>query len=181
MADKITEKLLLRDESALADIETKHGNMLRSLAFRTVGIREDAEEIFNDTLLEIWNTVPPQKPENILSYACMLIRRAAVDRVRYNTAEKRGGGEYPIAIEELSEVLSSEESYEDGEIHAAVNAFLSEQKKKDRIIFMSRYFGFESSENIAKKLSMSKNAIDIRLSRMRKDLKSYLEKRGITI
>ena len=181
MSDSITEKLLLRDESALSDIEAKHGKLLRALAFRTIGIYEDAEEVINDVLLEIWETVPPKKPESILSYACMLTRRSAIDRVRYNTAEKRGGGEYPIAIDELSELLSDEEEYEEGAVTEAVNSFLGTLKKKDRIIFMSRYFGFESSSEIAKKMSVTKNTVDIRLSRIRKELKIYLKQRGITV
>lgn len=181
MPDKITERLFSRDERALFEIEEKHGRFLLSLSRRIVGSPEDAEEILNDVLLEIWNTVPPKSPESILSYACMLVRRASLGRVRYNTAGKRGGGEYPIPIDELSELLFSEERYDDGEITELINSFLATQKKKQRIIFMSRYFGFESSEDIAKKMSVSKNSVDVCLSRMRKELKNYLEKRGFTI
>ena len=111
----------------------------------------------------------------------MLTRRAAIDRVRYNTAEKRGGGEYPIAIEELSEILADDEECEEGIITEAINSFLGRLKKKDRIIFMSRYFGFESPADIARKMSVTKNAVDIRLSRIRKELKEYLKQRGITV
>lgn len=63
MPDKITERLFSRDERALFEIEEKHGRFLLSLSRRIVGSPEDAEEILNDVLLEIWNTVPPKSPE----------------------------------------------------------------------------------------------------------------------
>ena len=44
---------------------------------------------------------------------------------------------------------------------------------------MGRYFALESKESLAENNGISRNAVNIRLSRMRKKLKKQLEERGL--
>lgn len=182
MTDKLTKRLHERDESALDEIGKKYGKLLVSIAKNITGSHEDAEECANDTLLEIWDTVPPKEPESMMAFACMIVRKNAIDKLRANTAQKRGGGEYPLAYEELSDVIESVDSdYGEGEISEAINAFLGEINAKDRKIFVARYFAFDSVAKIADTMSMSANSVSIRLSKMRKQLKDFLHERGIYV
>ena len=111
----------------------------------------------------------------------MLIRRTAIDRVRKSTAEKRGGGEYLASLDELAEVISDEGELDSTELRDALNEFLGNLPPFDRALFMARYFGAESVTDIAARHGMTKNAITLRLSRIRSKLKIYLTKRGISI
>lgn len=179
--NQLLQLLNSRDETALKLINTRYGALLRSLAQRLLGSREDAEECLNDVLLEVWNTIPPAAPSSVSSYACMLIRRTAIDRVRKNTAEKRGGGEYFASLDELSEVISDESEVDSAELRDALNEFLGNLPPTDRALFMGRYYGAEAIASLAARLGMSKNAVTLRLSRIRGKLKIYLTKRGISV
>ena len=63
MDDKrIIELFFARDEKALAECESIYGKYCESIAKNILGSDEDAEEVFNDTLLRAWNSIPPKKP-----------------------------------------------------------------------------------------------------------------------
>ena len=102
---EIISLLWERSESALDEIIHRYGRMLKSFARRILSTPQDAEECINDALLDIWNTIPPKRPEAIASYAAMLTRRRAVDRLRRLTAKKRGGGVYLVALDELEDCI----------------------------------------------------------------------------
>lgn len=170
-----------RDESALSHISADYGRILKGLAQRIVGSQADAEECFNDVLLEIWNTIPPAEPASVSAYACMLTRRTAIDRVRRNTADKRGGGELYTSIDELSEVLSDQEQVDDDALRCTINDFLSQLSRTDRTLFMGRYFGAESVSRLAARCGMSANAAAVRLSRIKERLRDHLLKQGVTV
>ena len=51
-----------RDERAILESDGKYGAILRSLSYSYLSSREDAEECVNDTYLDAWNTIPPQRP-----------------------------------------------------------------------------------------------------------------------
>lgn len=156
---------------------------MKGLARRLLPSPEDAEECVNDALLDIWNTIPPQKPKSLASYACMLTRRRAIDRVRYLSAQKRGSGAWLVALDELEECVPGEAGVreEEAALTEVVNGFLETLSLRDRAIFLGRYFGFESIEELATAHGMTKNSVNIRLSRMRKKLKAYLAERSIFV
>ena len=185
LENELLKKLNGRDESALGDIQKNYGKMIYALSLRILGSREDAEECANDVLLEIWNTVPPKQPERISAYACMLARRTAIDKLRANTAGKRGGVEYILATAELENELcicdTAAEDIDSYEISELINGFLGSLSSRDRYIFIARYYAFEDISEIAVKLGMAKNAVNIRLSRMRKRLRCLFAERNIYI
>ena len=172
-----------RRESALDEIACRYGRMLKSFAGRILPTVQDAEECMNDALLDIWNTIPPQCPESLASYAAMLTRRRAVDKLRRMTARKRGGGVYLVALDELEDCIPTDHSTaEDTEaLREAINSFLSSLTKEDRVLFMGRYFAMESIQTLADRNNVTRNTVNIRLSRMRKKLRGWLEERSIFI
>lgn len=87
--EEVVKALENRDSTALADIQKNYGALLRRIAVNLGLNSGDTEECMNDTYLEVWNTIPPVKPKSIRSYVCMLMRRIVIDRIRYNSAEKR--------------------------------------------------------------------------------------------
>ena len=103
----MTELLWERSESALEEVQKHYAPSLYSLAMRLLNSPEDAEEIVNDTLLAAWNSIPPNRPESLKAYLSAVCRRRAMDRLELLRREKRGGGEIPLALEELEETLPS--------------------------------------------------------------------------
>lgn len=180
---KIISLLRERNESALDEITRRYGRMLKNFARRILPTAQDAEECINDALLDIWNTIPPAQPASIASYAAMLTRRRAVDRIRRLTAKKRGSGIYLVALDELEDCIPGEAAMNENsdELREAINSFLAGLSPEDRLLFMGRYFALESIETLAENNKTTKNAVNIRLSRMRKKLKTVLKERRIFI
>ena len=175
---QILRLLNARDERALSILSDTSGWLLRSLARRILGSESDAEECVNDVLLEVWDTIPPESPESVSSYACMLTRRTAIDRMRLNTAQKRGGKDYQASLDELAEIPANEDS---DELTCIIEEFLDSLSETDRALFMGRYYGFEPVKSLAARLGLSTNAARLRLSRMRETLRTLLTERGIAI
>lgn len=180
---EIIALLFQRKESALDEISLRYGKLLKYFVRHILPTIQDVEECINDTLYDIWNTIPPQHPQSLASYASMLARRRAIDKVRHMTAEKRGGGLYPLALDELSDCIPGGAGFdEDTEnLKEAINSFLGSLSKNDRLIFVGRYFAFQSIESLASDCHVTKNTVNIRLSRMRKKLRLWLEERSIFI
>lgn len=175
---QIITLLNARDEQALQLLSTKFGRLLTSLAHRILGSAEDAEECVNDVLLEVWITIPPASPESVSSYACMLTRRTAIDRLRVSNAQKRGGGELCASLDELGEL---EVEQDKTEITEVIETFLDSLSRQDRYLFMGRYYFFEDVTSLAHRLGIRPGAASQRLLRMRRELRELFTKRGITI
>ncbi len=174
--------LMARDEMALSYVMSRYGRLLHQLATRITGSSADAEECVNDALLDLWNTVPPTEPPVLLSYISVLVRRRAIDRVRYNAAGRRAGLTYYNTLEELEECLPDGDGDRllDGlVIRGCMTDLLNGLHKTDREMFLMRYFRFLTNEEIARALGMRENAVATRLCRVRKKLREILTKNGI--
>lgn len=182
--DSLREGLYRHDETALEVVSRLYGRLLMGLARRITGSEPDAEECVNDALLDLWNSVPPDRPKRVLAYVSTLVRRRAVDRVRYKTASCRGGEEYEGSMEELAECLADpdgESPLEAVAIRDCLQRFLYTLSEEDRIIFTLRYYACLSNEMIGKSCGLRESTVVMRLVRLRKKLKRALENDGIYI
>lgn len=173
-----------RSEQALTELSEKYEKICKRISVNILGNEEDAQECINDSYLGVWNTVPPERPDNLKYYLCRIVRNNAIKRYHTNTALKRNSC-YDVALQELEECLPDKNSIEkalsSAEITKLIDLFLEGQKKENRIIFVRRYFYGDSIFEIAEKMKMSENNISVRLNRMRKSLKNHLEEEGIKI
>ena len=100
-------------------------------------------------------------------------------------AQKRGGGEFDLVLEELSECVSGSESAEEAAesraLQDAVNAFLASLPRKKRSAFLLRYWHAEPVSAIAKRLGMTENSASVTLHRTRAALRDYLTERGFDV
>ena len=179
---EILEKFARREESALREMETCYGALCRSVAEHILNSASDAEECWNDALLRAWNDIPPERPLHFRAYLLKLTRRLAIDRMRAQRAEKRGGGELPLVLEELAECVSSGDGTEDAAmtraVGEAVSRFLRKLPERERAIFLRRCFYVESNRDIARSLGMRENTVAATLRRTRQRLRTYLTEEG---
>ena len=181
----IIKLLQERDESALGRIQSEYGNLIKSIAFNIFHSDSVAEECLNDTLMDIWDTIPPEEPKSIMSYACMIVRRRAIDRIRGENAKKRArpeGSGYTDVMEEITYLDDIAENVVDKiELSRVISEFLRGQSRTNREIFISRYYDFESLDSIAGRLRLTKNSVNTRLTRMKNSLKVKLEEGGMAL
>ncbi|MBD5082051.1 MAG: hypothetical protein HDT44_09865 [Ruminococcaceae bacterium] len=103
---EITELFLQRKESAIKELSQKYGSYCKTVASNILKNPNDTEECLNDAYLAVWNSIPPQKPNSLGAYTAKIVRNKALDRVQRNSAQKRGGGEETLPIEELGDLVS---------------------------------------------------------------------------
>lgn len=179
--DLIIDLYWERSERALLETEKKYGRYCRAIAFNILSNHSDVEECENDTYSAAWNAIPPTRPKKLSAFLGRLTRNIALDKVDYNTAQKRNC-EMDVILSELGECVSSpddvESQYIVGETVEAINTFLRSIDSHSRIVFVRRYWYSDSIKEISAGLHMSQSKIKSMLFRTRKKLKAYLEKEG---
>ncbi len=171
-----------RDEQAILESERKYGAYCRSIARNILSDRRDTEECLGDTWLRAWKSIPPRRPARLSTYLGKLTRNLALSRLREYSAQKRGGGEAALALEELSECLAApgdpEEEVEARELALALNRFLSNLKKNERDVFVSRYYFLVPLEDLSRRTGYTESKLKSMLFRTRKKLKDFLQEEG---
>lgn len=180
--EEIIQLFFERSEASITKLDEKYGKLCRSVSYNILRNEQDAEECVNDAYFALWNDIPPKTPNPLQAYVCRIVRNLSLKKYRSNTAQKRNSY-YDLVLEELSECLESDRTIEDEilakELSAELHTFLGMLGKKDRVIFVQRYWYCDSIQEIAEKLNMSANAVTVHLHRTRKRLKKYLEEKGL--
>ena len=171
-----------RNESAIRETETKYGKYCYTVAYNILHSHEDSDECVNDTWHGAWNAMPPEKPSKLQCFLARITRNIAIDRYRYDGAQKRGA-ETEIVIDEYLECIPSGEISVEDEfmLKQAINGFLASLDTKTRVIFMRRYWYAMSVKEIADGMHLSENNITVILHRTRIKFKHYLMKEGIFV
>lgn len=124
--EKIIELYWQRSPQAIDETSRKYGAYCMRLSMNILMNREDSEENVNDTYLRTWNAIPPQRPQFFAAFLGRIARNLALNRYKARAAEKRGGGEAALSLEELAECLPSGSEPQDEAEAAAFSHLLSE-------------------------------------------------------
>lgn len=178
---QIIELYWNRNEAAITETSNKYGHYCTTISYRIVESIEDAEECVNEMLLRVWNRIPPTRPSVFPPFLAKIVRHISIDTFRRKNADRRGGGVYPLALEEIRECCgeSAEDRCSAKELAEAVNAFLRGLPDRERGLFIDRYFYFRSVEDAAKHRGVAAKHASVILFRTRKKLHDYLEKEGL--
>lgn len=172
-----------RDERAIAETAARYGTYCSSIAANILHQPEDVEESVNDTWMNAWNSMPPHRPEVLPSFLGKITRYICLKKWRERYAQKRGGGETALALEELSESIpdgqSIDEMVQAKELAQIVNTFLNGLPKIERYIFVCRYWYLDSIGAISAQYGFSQSKVKTMLWRTRKKLMLQLEKEGV--
>lgn len=171
-----------RSEQAILETDAKYGRYCYSIAYNILTNREDSEESVSDTYMAAWKTIPPRHPSVLATFLGKITRRLSIDRWRSRSAYKRGGGEIILALEELGECVSGEESPEQvylrKEQAVAINRFLGNLPETERSVFLCRYWYLDPVADIAEYFGFTQSKVNSMLHRTRKKLRKALEKEG---
>jgi len=174
-----------RDQRAIEETAAKYGNYCYSIVRNILQNKEDAEEAVSDTYLALWATIPPHKPVVLRTFLGKIARRTALKKWENTHAQKRGGGEVMLALEELSQYLSDgatpDTAMETAELTQIINAFLRKLPKEERQVFVCRYWYLDPIGDIAKRFGYTQSKVKSMLARTRMKLRNTLNKEGITL
>ena len=180
---RIVDLYWARSENAISETSAKYGKYCYTIAYNVLANHEDADESVNDTYLDAWNNMPPHRPSILSTFLGKITRRISIDKWRGRTAEKRGGGEIVLALDELSDCVPSdhnvEHEVEAAELAKVIDDFVMSLPLMDRRVFICRYWYLDPISVISQQFSFSESKVKMMLHRQRKKLLSYLEKEAI--
>lgn len=181
----ILDLYFARDEGAIEATAQKYGAYCSAVARNILDDPQAAEECLNDTWLRCWNAIPPQRPLSLKSFAGRIARNLALTRLRARDAQKRGGGQAELALEELSECVSGSPTPEDAldrqAFQAALDRFLDGLPQLQRDLFLRRYWYLDSVSQLAQRFGMSETRVTTTLHRLRGRLKQHLNQEGFEL
>ena len=158
----------------------KYGEYCYAIAYAALNNAEDADEGVNDTWLEAWSSMPPHRPAVLFPFLGGITRRLSIDQWRRRTAQNRGDGEIVLALDELSDCIpcgrDTEKELEMAELARAIDAFVMSLPDTERRVFLRRYWHFDSKSVICQRFGFSQGKVKMLLHRLRKKLRTYLEK-----
>ena len=180
---RIIELYFERQERAITETDRKYGPYCRTIAYNVLHSHEDAEESVNDTYLRAWNSMPPERPNILSAFLGKICRRLSIDRWRRANAEKRGGGEMPLALEELSYCVPAgggnpADELELKELQRLYERFLAALPTTERRVFLCRYWYMDSVADISHRFGFTEAKVTSMLHRTREKFRAILEKEG---
>jgi RNA polymerase sigma-70 factor (ECF subfamily) len=181
--EQIIELYWARDEGAIAESGARYGAYCGSIAMNILVNREDADECVNDTWLHAWEAMPPHRPNALAAFFGRITRNLAITRYRANRAQKRYSGMTEL-LSELDDCVpsgdSTERSVERGLLTTAINNWLDTLGADDRALFVRRYWYGDALKTLAKESGVTQNQLAQRMLRLRKRLKTALEREGFS-
>ena len=144
---------------------------------------EDGGECVNDTYLETWNTIPPQRPNFLYAFLSKICRYISFGRLDWNSAAKRRADLISLT-EELEQTIPDNRSQQEldaRELGRILSRFVTTLPEDSRLIFLRRYWHLDTTEEIARRYGFTQSKVKTQLHRTRAKLYAYLEKEGIAV
>ena len=170
-----------RSESAIAETDRKYRPLCMRIARNILNDSSDAEECTNDAYLAVWNNIPPKRPEHFAAFVCRIVKNLALKKYEHIHAAKRNP-DVQVSFDELDGLAGNadvEKMCSSKELGEKISEFLQGERQVNRVVFVRRYWFFDSPKEISKRCGMTENAVNALLMRMRGRLKDYLRKEGI--
>ena len=92
-----------RNEAAITETDLKYGRYCFSISYNILSNKEDSDECVNDTYNAAWNSMPPQRPVILSAFLGKIVRNISLNRYKEITAQKRGGNQMELILDELGE------------------------------------------------------------------------------
>lgn len=181
--NRIIELYFARNESAIRHTDDTYGRRLFALADSIVRNQQDAEESVSDTYLRAWQTIPPKRPVHFFAYLAKICRNLALNKLDWNQAAKRKA-EVVCLTQEMEACIpdrARERQMEARELGMVLDRFLRTLSAENQMIFLRRYWYVDTISEIALRYGISESAVQMRLSRTKEKLRTFLEKEGIRV
>lgn len=172
-----------RSDRAIEESNKKYGGYCHRIAYNICKNREDAEECVNDTWFGAWNQMPDKRPTVLSVFLGSMTRNFAINRVKAKSRKKRGGGQFTLALDELSECVPApgdvEREFEAKELETALDTFVGGLPETERKVFVARYWFMAPVNEIAEKFGFSDSKTKSILYRTRSRLREYLREENL--
>jgi len=172
----LIEQTLKGDTKAFGELVERYQAFVYTIVIRIVKVREEAEEVAQDTFIKAFQSLSSYRGESkFSSWLYSIAYRKALDAIRKN--KKNSSLEL---IEEITEgdcsVIENALSYiEDQERSEVIKKCILELPEQEAVIITLFYFEEQSIKEIAKITQLTEDNIKVKLYRSRKKLFSLLK------
>ena len=172
----LINQTLKGDTKAFGELVERYQAFVYTIVIRIVKVREEAEEVAQDTFIKAFQSLSSYRGESkFSSWLYSIAYRKALDALRKN--KKNSSLEL---IEEITEgdcsVIENALSYiEDQERSEVIKKCILELPEKEAAIITLFYFEEQSIKEIAKITQLTEDNIKVKLYRSRKKLFSLLK------
>ena len=141
---------------------------LKNYIYKKVKDPEEAEEIFQDVLIDAVDSLPLFRGESALfTWICAIANHAIVDFYRKKKIKTLLFSHFPFLEEVASQALGPDEKLEKEELRKEVKKVLGLLGEGYREVLRLKYIDGFSMREIAKKAKTTVKAVESRLSRAR--------------
>ena len=181
----IVELYWARDEAAIKHTDLKYRNYLLKTAYNVLEDMQDCEECLNDTYVETWNAIPPQRPRVLQAFLGSIMRNQAIDRFRQRHRRKSIPPCFLSSFEDLKGyALEDGEDYADTEaeqLASVISAWLRTLDARRRYVFLARYYDARPIDEIVQVLGVSRSTVTADIAFIKTSLRAALQKEGYTV
>ncbi len=174
----LIQRILSGDESAFENLIRKYRKQVHSHAWRRTGDYHIAEDITQDTFLQVYQKLGTlEDPTQFSRWLYPIVNRLCIawfrkNRIRTESLEETDSSE--IQTEAYSQYVAAEHAKTTAETqHDVVKKMLAKLKQDDREIITLHYFRDMTYSEIGVYLGISESSIKSRLHRARQRLKKY--------
>lgn len=168
----LIERVVSRDESAIAELYDRHHRLLFALILRILRDRSEAEEVLQEAFVLVWTKAASYNVA-LGSPAAWLVRIArnrAIDRLRSNTVRQRAAEAAPMP--------EGEDSPEDrasvSEQQRAVARALSNLPAEQRVLIEQAYFLGLTQSELAERFQLPLGTVKTRIRTGMMALRQFL-------
>jgi len=88
---ELVRAIVERKEEAVAELYDRFSSLLMALAYRVLGNAQDAEEILQETFLQVWNQAARYDPSrsSVSTWLVLITRSRSIDRLRSRQVQQR--------------------------------------------------------------------------------------------
>lgn len=177
---ELLQRIARGDRDAFSRFYDLYSNVLFSIAFRVLNDQKEAEDVLQESFLQIWEKAPTYKPQagKPFSWALTITRNKAIDRIRFLQRQSRLVESATNQAEPAAEVVTVRESVFGREkaelIRLALTGLPSDQKQAIELAFFSGLTQHEISAALREPLGTVKTRIRRGMLKLRDSLEGLL-------
>ncbi|MCH2489657.1 MAG: RNA polymerase sigma factor [Flavobacteriales bacterium] len=170
------DKTLQGDTRAFGVLVERHQEMIFTMVLRMLKVREEAEEVAQDTFIKAFESLSNFRGESkFSSWLYRIAYRKALDRIRANKRQRTSQLIEAITETEIASIEDGLQYMEQKERTAIIRECILQLPETEAAVVTLYYFESQSVKEIAAITELSTDNVKIKLYRSRKKLFSLLK------
>lgn len=161
------------DEIAFEEIYNRYWFKVYSVAYREIGIKEEAEELVHDIFESLWNRREIAQVNHLVAYLIASVKHRATNYIKSQITHRKFQ-EYLI-FNQITQAYSTEEIVNFDDLSQAVEDILKKLPEKTLLVFKMSRFEHQPVKNIAERLNLTEKAVEYHITKSLKILKDSLK------